>query len=103
MFDYLGCNAFILIVAIVAPLWAVLMPAGILFFGVAMPIASAKLLWSVVNEKEQERGYNFWLGGGLAVASYFYITLLLPFTIEWLVDLWSHAPKMFNWYSSLIF
>jgi hypothetical protein len=89
--------------AVLAPLWAVLMPAGILFFGLAMPIVSAKLLWSVLDEKEQERGYSFCLGGGLAVASYLYISRLLPFTVELIVDLWSHVPKMFNWYGSLIF
>ena len=103
IFDYVGCNAFILVIALLAPLWAVLMPAGILFFGLAMPVASAKLLWSVMDEKEQEKGYSFWLGGGLAVASYFYITRLLPFTIELIVELWSHVPKLFNWYWSLIF
>jgi hypothetical protein len=103
VFDYLGCNGFLIFMAVLAPLWAVLMPAGILFFGLAMPIASAKLLWSVLNEKEQERGYSFCLGGGLAVASYLYISRLLPFTVELIVDLWSHVPKMFNWYGSLIF
>ena len=102
IFDYLGCNAFLIVMALLAPLWAILMPAGILFFGLAMPIASAKLLWSVMDENEQERGYSFWLGGGLAVASYFYITQLLPFTVDLLVDLWSHVPKIFNWYGSLI-
>ena len=56
IFSYLGCNAFLIVMALLAPFWAMLMPAGILFFGLAMPIASAKLLWSVTDEKEQEKG-----------------------------------------------
>ena len=103
MFDYLGCNAFLIIMALLAPFWAMLMPAGILFFRLAMPIASAKMLWSAMDEKEQEKGYLLCIGSGLAVASYFYITRLLPLTVDLLVELWRHVPKMFYWYGSLIF
>lgn len=100
--DFLFCNAFIIVMGLLVPIWAVLAPFGIILFGFAMPIASVRLIWSVMDNQNQERGFSFVLGTGLAIASYFYISSLLVFTAELLVDLWKHVAEMFTWFMSSI-
>ena len=100
LFEDLFCFAVILFIGVMSPLYALLLPIGLLFFGLAMPIASANLLWSAYTKDDGEQGFSFLLGAGLAVASYFFITKLLIIPFEWTLELWGHIPLIFYWLKS---
>ena len=51
MLDYLACNAFLIALGLVLPLWIALAPLAFLFFGVAVPIALISFIYSYLRNK----------------------------------------------------
>ena len=79
--SYLVCNAFVLVFALLAPLYMVLWPIILLMFGVAMPLAGTNFIYRVIFRNEDEKLWEFSLGCILLTASYFYMTkVAIPIT-----------------------